>query len=87
MTKDGPDGGAHPGYPGVAIVAGGAMVAWFQDAEVAAEWATENHFGNWLMHPCVLPHVPPFSKEHLALARERAEELYVLMGEPRTLEN
>jgi hypothetical protein len=77
----------HPGYPGVSIVAGGAMVAWFNDAEVAAEWASENHFGNWLMHPCVLPHVPPFSKEHIARAREEAERMHFLLGEPRIAED
>lgn len=77
---------SHPGYPGVAVVAGGAMVAWFQDAEAAGEWATENHFGNWLIHPYVLPHVPPFTKEQIAAARARAEELYAIFGEPRTLE-
>lgn len=86
MTDAATPSEAHPGYPGVAVVAGGAMVAWFNDPEAAEAWATENHFGNWLMHPCVLPHVPPFSKEHIAAARARAEELYVLFGEPRTLE-
>jgi hypothetical protein len=85
MADEAPEA-AHPGYPGVAIVAGGAMVAWFSDAEAAAEWATENHFGNWLMHGCVLPHVPPFSKEQLAQARADAERLYLLLGEPRMLE-
>lgn len=74
------------GYPGVAIVAGGAMVAWFNDAEVAAEWASENHFGNWLMHACVLPHVPPFTKEQLAQARADGEALFAKLCKPRIAE-
>jgi hypothetical protein len=60
---------------GVGIRVGGALVAWFADPEQASEWATEVHYGNWLMHPCKMPNRPPFTKEQIAAARKAGAEM------------
>lgn len=70
-----PGAGFPPELDGVAIRVGGKLLAWFADAESAAEWATDTHFGEWLIHPCSIPDRPPFSKEQIAQARVLGEEL------------
>jgi PTH2 family peptidyl-tRNA hydrolase len=69
-----------PEIDGVGIRVGGALVAWFTDMEHAEEWASENHFGQWLAHPCSMPNRPPFTPAQIALAKKEAEKLYGLLG-------
>lgn len=76
---------------GVGIRVGGALVAWFRDMEAAEEWASENHFGQWLAHPCKMPNKPPFTPAQIAQAKAEAEKLYPLLrdkfGPSRLLED
>lgn len=67
---------AQPELPGVGIRVNGALVAWFADAEAAGDWATENHFGNWLAHPCTMPNRPPFTAAHIAAAEREGALLW-----------
>jgi hypothetical protein len=64
-----------PILEGVAVRVRGRMVAWFTDAEAACAWATEHHFGQWLVDSCSLPDTPSFTAEQLAAARVAGEEL------------
>lgn len=69
----------NAGLDGVAVmVIGVGIVAWFADPEQGQEWATDNHFGNWLMHPYFLDNKPPFTPEQIAGAEERAKKLQAL---------
>lgn len=71
--------GSNAGLAGVAVVViGVGIVAWFADPEQAQEWATENHFGKWLMYPYMLDNKPPFTPEQLAAAEARGKELQSL---------
>jgi len=56
-------------------VLGAGRVAWFADAEQAEEWATANHFGNWLLNEYSIPIKPLFTPEQLQYAREKGDEL------------
>lgn len=64
---------------GMGIRVNGALVAWFADAEEGGDWATKNHFGNWLAHPCTMPNRPPFTPEQIARAEREAESLMGLL--------
>ncbi len=82
MTAPGlPSDGAAPVpmLDGFAVRVGGRIVAWFADPEDAGDWATDTHFGQWLMHPCRLPDAPPFTPEQIAAARLKAESLMSLL--------
>jgi hypothetical protein len=59
---------------GSAVIAGGCLVAWFSDPEQAVEWASENHFGNWVTWRAEPPLIVPLTDEELAGVEKRAAE-------------
>lgn len=73
--------------PGVGIRVDGALVAWFADPEAAGEWATENHFGNWLAHPCTMPNRPPFTPAQIAEAEREGALLWAKLQPGRLAED
>jgi len=72
---------------GIGIRVGGALVAWFLEPAAAEEWARENHFGQWLAHPCKMPNRPPFTPEQIAQAEREGALLAAHFGIGRTLDD
>lgn len=62
---------------GTAIIVNGAIVAWFAATdETAQEWASENHFGEWLSMPASTPNIIPFTQQQIDNAKAKGAELY-----------
>lgn len=74
---------APPELLGMGIRVGGALVAWFVSPGAAHEWATENHFGQWLAHPCAMPDRPPFTPAQVAEAERSAAALWAHLNPGR----
>ena len=68
---------------GTAVLVGGEVVAWFAVFdETAAEWCTENHFGQWLTWRATAPKTIPLTEAEYAAAEAKAEKFCAFFQTP-----